>query len=82
MTKGCVPVLPDNVPKPGEIYKHYKGDSYEVTGIALHSNDNTWMVVYKPPYENPAAELFARPLTDWNEMVIWDDKEVRRFALV
>lgn len=82
MTKGYVPKMEDNPPVKGEIYKHYKGDLYQVVGLAIHSNDDIWMVIYKPLYENADAELFARPLNEWRNIVTWEGKESERFTLV
>jgi hypothetical protein len=82
MSKGYTPPLPDIYPKKGEVYKHYKGDRYEVTGLAIHSNDDIWMVVYKPLYENADAELFTRPLSEWDEEVEYEGVMTRRFSLV
>jgi hypothetical protein len=46
MAKGDpVPPLPDDAPKSGEVYRHYKGDLYRVVLLAEHSNDEEWMVV-------------------------------------
>ena len=73
--------VPKNAPQEGEIYQHYKGDSYKVLCLALYSNDNSWMVVYKPLYEDREAEVFVRPLTDWREDVEWEGKTVERFVL-
>lgn len=61
---------------------HYKGDHYRVVGLALHSNDDEWMVVYEPMYERPAAPLFTRPLREWAEVVEWQGTKVERFAKV
>lgn len=63
-----MPVLPADAPKSGEVYQHYKGDRYEVVGLALDSSDQ-WVVVYKPLYENSAAPLFTRPCNEWNQRV-------------
>ncbi len=82
MTKGYRPPLTGTVPKPRETYKHYKGDLYEVVGLAIHSNDDIWMVVYKPLYDNADAEMFTRPLSEWNEEVLWNGEKVSRFRLV
>lgn len=82
MTKGYRPELPVDSPKQGQVYKHYKGDSYEIIGMAIHSNEDVWMVVYKPLYENADAELFTRPLSDWGEDVEWNGEVVTRFSLV
>jgi hypothetical protein len=44
---------------------------YEVAALALHSNDEEWMIVYKPLYDCPDAVLFTRPLREWKEEVEW-----------
>ncbi len=67
--KDNIVLLPEDSPKIGEVYQHYKGDLYEVIALALHSNDEEWMVVYKPLYEIPDAPLFTRPLREWSEDV-------------
>ncbi|MFZ1654859.1 MAG: DUF1653 domain-containing protein [Candidatus Moraniibacteriota bacterium] len=78
--KGHVVPLPAGAPKEGEVYQHYKGDTYRVKSLALHSNDEEWMVVYVPLYEYPAAPLFTRPLREWREAVEWEGKTVERFT--
>ncbi len=80
--KGNVVSLPERAPKEGEVYQHYKGDQYRVKLLALHSNDDEWMVVYEPLYENPDAPFFTRPLREWFEEVEWEGKTVERFASV
>lgn len=81
MTMGVpVPQLPEDAPKRGEIYRHYKGGRYQIVLLAVNSNDDEWMVVYEPLYENPDAPYFTRPLKDWSEEVEWEGKKVRRFA--
>lgn len=77
------PLLPpEGAPQKGEVYKHYKGDQYGVVGLAVHSNDDSWMVVYKPLYEHAAAELFTRPLDEWGSDLMWEGEAVKRFSLV
>jgi len=81
MTKGDpVPAIPENAPQAEETYRHYKGNLYKVVALALHSNDDEWMVVYEPMYKSPAAKLFTRPLKEWSEVVEWQGKEVQRFT--
>jgi hypothetical protein len=83
MSKGDpVPPLPADAPKAGEVYKHYKGDLYKVVLLAEHSNDNEWMVVYEPQYENPDAPYFTRPLREWSEPVEWEGNRVLRFTKI
>lgn len=55
--------------KPGK-YRHFKGNLYEVIGIASHSETLEPMVVYRALYG--AFGLWVRPASMWNE---WVDKE-------
>lgn len=81
MAKGDpVAPLPEDAPKRGENYRHYKGDLYRVVLLAEHSNDDEWMVVYEPMYEKPDAPYFTRPLREWGQLVEWEGKTVRRFT--
>lgn len=81
MSRGNLPpLLPSDTPKPGETYRHYKGDLYKVVLIALHSNDEEWMVVYQPMSEHPDAPFFTRPLRDWSETVERNGALTARFT--
>lgn len=80
--KGHSVPLPSDAPEVGEVYQHYKGDRYRVQLLALHSNDEEWMVVYEPLYEKPDAPYFTRPLREWREAVEWQGKTYQRFVLV
>jgi hypothetical protein len=83
MSKGDpIPQRPADAPNKGEVWRHYKGDSYRVTGLALHSSTDEWMVLYEPLYENAATEFFTRPLSEWREVVEWEGKQVERFVKV
>ena len=55
--------------QPG-IYRHFKGNRYEVIGVANHSETMEPMVVYRALYG--AGGLWVRPAAMWNEIV---DKE-------
>ena len=66
-------------PVPG-IYRHYKGQLYEVLGIARHSETAEFLVMYRALYGEYG--LWARPQTMFNETVTIDGGEVPRFALV
>ncbi|MDN4503216.1 DUF1653 domain-containing protein [Alteromonadaceae bacterium BrNp21-10] len=63
--------------KPGR-YRHYKGNDYQVIGIAKHSEDESELVVYRPLYG--AGDLWVRPLTMFVEMVDVDGEPIERFA--
>lgn len=62
------------------IYKHYKGNLYELIDIANHSETLEKMVVYRALYGE--RELWVRPADMWNEKVVVDGKEVLRFEYV
>lgn len=64
------------------IYQHYKGNTYEVVGVAKHSETLEDMVVYKPLYENPGAMLWVRPLSMFIEEVEIDGKKMPRFTFI
>ena len=62
------------------IYRHYKGNEYEVIGIARHSETLEDMVVYKALYGN--GDVWVRPASMWNETVLKDGKEYKRFEFI
>lgn len=61
-------------------YKHFKGNMYEVTAIAKHSETMEEMVVYKALYGD--GDYWVRPLSMWNETVLRDGKEFKRFTYI
>ncbi|TDF38204.1 DUF1653 domain-containing protein [Alteromonadaceae bacterium M269] len=61
-------------------YRHYKGNDYEVVGVATHSEDETKLVVYRPLYGK--GDLWVRPLDMFVETVEVDGKTVERFKFV
>lgn len=63
------------------IYRHYKGNIYEVIGVANHSETLEKMVVYRSIKNKD--ELWVRPISMWNEEVILpDNSKVLRFTLI
>ena len=62
------------------IYRHFKGNMYEVIGVAKHSETLEEMVIYKALYGE--GGMWVRPAFMWEEMVEKDGKEVRRFEPV
>ena len=68
-------------PLPGEVYKHFKGGTYKIIGVA-HRTDtsNTYMVVYSPQ-DNPET-LWVRPLVEFMGKVHQFSKSMWRFERV
>lgn len=60
------------------IYRHYKGNYYELLDIALHSETLEEMVVYRALYGE--KKLWVRPKSMWSEKVNIDGGEVLRFT--
>jgi hypothetical protein len=56
-------------PQPG-LYRHYKGQHYQVLGLARHSETEEWLVVYQALYGERGYWL--RPLSLWLEPVVRD----------
>jgi len=62
-------------------YKHYKGNMYEVIGIANHSETLEKMVIYKALYGD--NEIWVRPLEMWdNDITLKDGSVVKRFTFI
>jgi len=58
-------------------YRHYKGNRYEVTGFAIHSETLEDMVIYKAQYGDHGT--WVRPLSMWENLIEVDGKKVKRF---
>lgn len=61
-------------------YRHFKGNEYEVIGIANHSETLEQMVVYRALYGE--KEIWVRPADMWNEEITRDGKTFKRFEYV
>lgn len=66
-------------------YQHYKGNYYEVIGVARHSETLEELVVYHALYDSKEFgknALWARPKKMFFEKVMIDGKEVPRFKFI
>lgn len=61
-------------------YRHYKGNHYQVIGIAKHSESEEEFVVYRALYG--AGEMWVRPLSMFTENVKVKGEHLPRFELV
>jgi len=62
--------------EPG-IYRHFKGNRYEVIGMAKHSETMEPMVVYRALYGE--GGLWVRPAAMWNEHIDRENYHGPRF---
>lgn len=67
--------------EPG-LYKHYKGNLYEVIGTARHSESLEELVVYKATDQPEGENLWVRPAAMFMETVMIDGIEKKRFEKI
>ena len=65
--------------RPG-IYRHFKGNMYEVLYNARHSETREELVVYRALYGERG--VWVRPRRMWDEKVVHLGREVARFSYV
>lgn len=73
------PLNSTHSPQPGR-YRHYKGQDYQVIGVATHSETEEKVVVYRTLYGN--FDLWVRPLSMFTETVEIAGKTLPRFAYI
>ena len=62
------------------IYRHYKGNLYEVIDVAKHSETEEEHVVYRTLYGD--YSVWVRPLAMFIETVELDGQQIARFEYV
>lgn len=61
-------------------YRHYKGNEYEVLGMATHSETLEEMVVYRALYGE--RRIWVRPAAMWRDRIKTEHGTVERFTRV
>lgn len=64
----------------GRKYRHYKGNEYEVLYIAMHTETEEEMVVYRDLSD--ASKVWVRPRAMFEEEIEVEGKKVPRFASI
>lgn len=62
------------------IYRHYKGNLYQVLDVVTHSETEEKLVLYKALYGD--FGLWVRPAAMFSETVTHAGENVRRFELI
>lgn len=62
------------------IYRHFKGNLYQVYGVAQKVDSDELLVIYRPLYGN--QELVARPYEEFVGTLFRDGKEYIRFVYI
>ena len=70
--------LPPLIHTPPGLYRHYKGGLYAVLATTRHSETLEPMTLYRALYG--AHGLWVRPATMFEEMVLWEGRQQRRFS--
>ena len=65
--------------QPG-IYRHFKGNRYEVLGVARHSETHEPLVIYRALYGDRG--LWVRPLGMFTEQVVHEGVAQPRFDFI
>ena len=61
-------------------YRHFKGNEYEVIGLAKHTETEEELVIYKAIHGNKG--LWARPKNMFLEEITRDGKTFKRFEYI
>ena len=62
------------------IYKHFKGNKYQLLDVAKHSETLEEMVVYRALYGD--GGVWVRPASMWDEEVIHNGEKIKRFTYI
>jgi len=67
-------------PKPGQVYKHYKGTLYVVVNISLREENEEPIVNYFGLKTGSDLYPWSRTLADWNSQVKVNGELIPRFS--
>ena len=62
------------------VYRHFKGNLYQLLDVARHSETGEKMVIYRALYGERG--LWVRPAAMWDEVIERDGRQYRSFTYV
>ncbi|OGI76368.1 hypothetical protein A3C57_01150 [Candidatus Nomurabacteria bacterium RIFCSPHIGHO2_02_FULL_33_12] len=70
--------------KPGQIYKHFKGDTYKILSLAKHTETEEWMIIYERQTDivHTGWRVWARPENMFFEYIEKDGYNGPRFEYI
>lgn len=76
--------FPRDAPEPGTVWKHYKGNKYQVVAVGRHSETLEPLVIYvKTDDKERPRRVWCRPLGMWADTaIVRDGAAVPRFRRV
>lgn len=76
----------DKIPEPPQLekgkYRHYKGNEYEVVGLAFHTETLEPLVIYRALEYKKGAEFWVRPYGMFIENVVVNGTIIPRFQKI
>lgn len=66
--------------EPG-MYRHYKGNEYNVIGVGKDTETEEWVVIYQPRYTSEIA-YWVRPYAMFTDTVLLEQGNVPRFLKI
>jgi hypothetical protein len=67
--------------KTGQLWRHFKGNLYEVLAVAMMEEDHERIVVYQR-HDIPDSTVWARPLREWQENIERAEYHGPRYVLI
>lgn len=74
--------IPNSPPIEKGVYRHYKGNEYDVIGVAFHSETLEPLVIYRPLEIKKGPEFWVRPYDMFFDTVAIDGATVPRFQKI
>lgn len=68
------------LPEIGSHWIHYKGEIYVIINIGIRESNEDFEIIYNS-LNNPLKYPWIRPLKEWNQKIIYNKQQVRRFSL-